>query len=170
MGLRAVLIKQLELNYGALFRNLEGITHEDSLVVPQEGGNCLNWVLGHIVASRNRLMTQMGIAPVWQHDLSFHYSGRDEAQWAVAKAIDLKSIETDLARSQQGLLNALETMPEGMLTTPDEQGRTLGDAIAFFVFHEAYHGGQVALLRRIAGKPGVIRPAPLRPEPDLIGS
>lgn len=170
MALRPVLIKQLELNYGSLFRNLEGITHAESLVMPPQGGNCLNWVLGHIVSARNRMMTQMGIAPVWQADLAFHYSGRDEAQWSLDKAIDLKSIETDFARSQQDLLNALEQMPEGMLTTPDEKGRTLGEAFAFFVFHEAYHGGQVALLRRLVGRPGVIRPAPIRPEPDLIGS
>ena len=169
MALRAVLTTQLELNYATLFRNLEGITHEDSLVMPPSG-NCLNWVLGHMVSARNRMMTQLGIAPVWQIDLAFHYSGRGEAQWSPERAIDLKSIETDLARSQQELLNALEQIPDAMLTTPDEKGRTLADAIAFFNFHEAYHGGQIALLRRIAGKPGAIRPAPLRAEPDLIGS
>ena len=169
MASRALLIKQLELSYGALFRNLEGITHEESLIVPESGGNCLNWVLGHIVSARNRAMTQLGIAPVWQMDLAFHYSGRDEANWTPERAIDLKMIETDLARSQQELLNALDAMPDGALTTPDEKGRTLGDALTLFTFHEAYHGGQVALLRRVIGKAGVIRPAPLRPEPDLIG-
>ena len=167
MAIRAVLVRQLEFSYGALFRNLEGITHQDSLVVPP-AGNCLNWVLGHIVSARNRLMTQLGLAPVWQRDLAFHYSGHDEAQWSVEKAIDLKTIETDLARSQQELLNALEQMPDAMLTTPDERGRTIAEAVGFFNFHEAYHGGQVALLRRVAGKPGAIRPAPLRPDPDLI--
>lgn len=168
MTTRAFLIKQLELNYGALFRNLEGITHEESLIVPETGGNCLNWVVGHIVASRCRMAMQMGIAPVWKMDLAFHYSGREEANWTPAKALDLKSIETDLARSQQDLLNALEGTVDGMLTTPDDNGRLLGDAVIFFNFHEAYHGGQVALLRRIIGKPGVIRPAPLRTEPGLI--
>lgn len=170
MATRAFLIKQLELNYGALFRNLEGITHEESLIVPDPGGNCLNWVLGHIVSARNRIMTQIGIPPVWQLDLAFHYSGREEADWSPDKAIDLKSIETDLARSQAEIINALEMVQDDMLTTPDEKGRLLGDALIFFNFHEAYHGGQVALLRRIIGKPGVIRPAPLRTEPDLIGS
>lgn len=169
---RAFLVRQLELSYGALFRNLEGITHEESLITPSTGGNCLNWILGHIVASRNRAMKQMGIAPLWQMDLSFHYSGRDEANWTPAKAIDLKSLETDLARSQQEMLVALEQMPEGTLSVEDDQGggRTLGDVLSFFCFHEAYHGGQIALLRRLLGKPGVIKPPPLRREPDLIGS
>ncbi|HET9455381.1 MAG TPA: DinB family protein [Gemmatimonadaceae bacterium] len=170
MPTRTFLLKQLELNYGALFRNLEGITHEESLIVPEAGGNCLNWVVGHIVASRCRMMTQLGIPPVWKMDLAFHYSGREEANWSPDRAIDLKSIETDLARSQQELLNAIEALGERKLTTPDDNGRLLGDAVIFFNFHEAYHGGQVALLRRIIGKPGVIRPAPLRTTPDLIGS
>lgn len=170
MATRAFLIKQLELSYGSLFRNLEGITHEESLVVPEPGGNCLNWVLGHIVSARNRAMTQLGIAPVWQMDLAFHYSGRDEANWSSDKAVNLKTLETDLVRSQQELLNALEQMSDAMLSTPDEKGRTLGDALTFMNFHEAYHGGQVALLRRIIGRPGVIKLAPLRTDPELSDS
>ena len=170
MALGPVFIKQLELSYGALFRNLEGITHDESLRMPSGGGNCLNWVVGHIISARSRLMKQLGVAPVWQIDLAFFYSGRDEASWSPQKALDLKSLLTDLARSQQELMNALEALQEPMLTTPDEKGRTLADALTFFHFHETYHGGQVALLRRTLGHPGVIRPAPLRPEPDLIES
>lgn len=165
---RAFLVHQLDLSYGALFRNLEGITHEESLVTPSTGGNCLNWVLGHIVASRNRVMARMGIAPVWQMDLAFHYSGRDEAQWSPLTAISLQSIATDLARSQQELLNALEKLPDSALDAPDDRGRTLADALGFMNFHEAYHGGQIALLRRLLGRPGVIKPPPLRPMPDQI--
>lgn len=40
-------------NYMALQRNTAGLSHEDSLVQPQPAGNCLNWVLGHILAHRN---------------------------------------------------------------------------------------------------------------------
>ena len=47
----SLLAKLYEINYGALFRNLAGITHEESFVRPAPAGNCLNWVLGHIVAT-----------------------------------------------------------------------------------------------------------------------
>lgn len=167
---RPVHLAQLELSYGALFRNLEGITHEESLIAPSTGGNCLNWVLGHMISARNRLMTQLGIAPVWQIDLAFHYSGHEEAAWSQEKAVDLKTLKTDLARSQQELMGALDQLPPEALSTVDDHGRTLGDALTFFNFHEAYHGGQIAFLRRLLGKPGVIKPAPLRSETDLIGS
>ena len=31
--------------------NVEGISHEDSLIQPQPAGNCLNWVIGHLVVA-----------------------------------------------------------------------------------------------------------------------
>jgi uncharacterized damage-inducible protein DinB len=35
---------------------------------------------------------------------------------------------------------------------------TVREALAVLQFHEAYHAGQVGLLRRLLGKPGVIKP------------
>ena len=156
------LVQLYEFSYGALFRNLEGITHEESLIEPRPGGNCVNWVLGHIVATRNRMLPLIGAPPVWKPELAFMYSGRDEAGWTCDSALTLESIETDLARSQQDLVNALEAMPTEKLNAVGGEGRTLGDALGFFHFHESYHGGQIALLRRIVGKHGVIKPRPLR--------
>ena len=46
------LAKMYEFSYGAVNRNVEGVTEEESLVKPQLAGNCLNWVLGHIVVYR----------------------------------------------------------------------------------------------------------------------
>lgn len=152
------LIQLYEFSYGALFRNLEGVSHEESIIEPEPGGNCLNWVLGHIIATRNRVLPLVGMPPVWKPELAFMYSGRDEAQWSCDVAMDLKNLATDLARSQQDLLNALEAMPDTKLNAVVGEGRTLGEALGFFHFHESYHGGQIALLRRILGKQGVIRP------------
>jgi uncharacterized damage-inducible protein DinB len=154
----SLLSKMFELSYGALFRNLEGITHEESLISPEPAGNCLNWVLGHILATRNRLLPLVGVEPIWPRENAFLYSGRDEAQWSLARAFHLDAIKTDLARSQQQLLGAFDALPESALASPAESGGALGDVIGFFHFHESYHGGQIALLRRIVGRPGVIRP------------
>lgn len=162
------LIQLFEFSYGALFRNLEGISHEESVIEPEPGGNCMNWVLGHIVATRNRVLPLVGMPPVWRAELAFMYSGRQEAQWSCDSALDLQNIQTDLARSQQDLRNALEAIPEGKLNAVTGDGRSLGDALGFFHFHESYHGGQIALLRRLLGKQGVIKaPAP-RPAPTEV--
>ena len=156
-----LLAKLFEVSYGALFRNLEGITHEESLVFPRPAGNCLNWVLGHILASRNRLLPLIGVPPVWPLEMAFLYSGIDEAEWSVDVAVDFRKIESDLAVSQQELLNALEVIPDERLATEVSENRTVASALGFLLFHESYHGGQVALLRRLLGKEGVIR-APSR--------
>jgi uncharacterized damage-inducible protein DinB len=164
----SLLAKLYEINYGALFRNLEGITHEESFVQPEPAGNCVNWVLGHIVATRNRLLPLVGAQPIWSREQAFRYSGRDEADWSRATAAHLDSIKTDLARSQQQLLTALEVLSDKELSASGQDGRPLAEIIGFFQFHESYHSGQIALLRRIIGKPGVIKsPAP-KPPPNVL--
>src|SRR5437762_4909444 len=80
------LSRMYEISYGALFRNLEGITHEESLIEPTPAGNTLNWVLGHIVATRNRMLPMLGAQPFWPPEQAFLYSGREEAQWTTTRA------------------------------------------------------------------------------------
>ena len=41
-------------------RNLEGLTHEESLVQPQPGGNCLNWIVGHLVEETGQPRVKIG--------------------------------------------------------------------------------------------------------------
>jgi uncharacterized damage-inducible protein DinB len=157
------------MNYGALFLNLEGISHEESLVQPESGGNCLNWVLGHMIATRNRILQLVGEAPVWPREQAVLYSGREGSNWTRSSAAHLNSLKADLARSQQQLIAALERMSDSDLAAPtrDGGGAPLGEVLGFFHFHESYHGGQVALLRRLVGKPGVIKPPQSRTSPRL---
>jgi hypothetical protein len=44
------------LTYRVIKRQLDGVSHEESLVQPPFRGNCLNWVLGHIVCSRAEVL------------------------------------------------------------------------------------------------------------------
>ena len=46
------LAKMYDFSYAAINRNLLDLSNDDTLVLPEGGGNCLNWVLGHVVASR----------------------------------------------------------------------------------------------------------------------
>ncbi len=58
------------INYQVLKKNLDGVTHEESLIQPEGGGNCLNWVLGHIVATRDNAIRLLNQEPVWNSELS----------------------------------------------------------------------------------------------------
>lgn len=145
------------MNYGALFRNLEGVSREEALIHPDRGGNCINWVAGHIVASRNNVLQLLDQHPVWPTALAHLYSGREDAGWTAELAADLDIIRADLAKSQKTIMSALDSTDAKLLSRRSENGRTLGEVIGFFQFHEAYHAGQVGILRRIVGKHGVIK-------------
>jgi len=63
-----LLAQQFELNHHVAHANLAGITHEESLVHPSPAGNCLNWVFGHVVATRNTIMDTLGEPRIWKAD------------------------------------------------------------------------------------------------------
>jgi uncharacterized damage-inducible protein DinB len=44
--------------------------------------------------------------------------------------------------------------PASPTGNPDE---TIGSLLATILFHQAYHSGQTAVLRRLVGKPGAIK-------------
>jgi len=152
-----LLSKLFEMNYGALYRNLEGITHEESVVMPEPGGNPINWVVGHIVATRSRMFGMLQLEIVWPNETAILYSGLDGTGWSPASALNLKAIESDLARSQSVLMSALDAMTGRDVNRRSEDGRTLAEILGFFHFHEAYHVGQVGVLRRLLGKQGVLK-------------
>ena len=54
------IIAQLQAVNSVLRVNLDGITHEESLHQPSPAGNCLNWILGHLVASYDNLLKVLG--------------------------------------------------------------------------------------------------------------
>ena len=51
-----LLRAELERNYSVLEMQLKDVTHEESLIQPPYSGNCLNWILGHLVLSRGTLL------------------------------------------------------------------------------------------------------------------
>ena len=59
------LVEQLGYNQGVLKINLEGLSQEDSLIAPSRGGNCINWVVGHVVTARNSMLKLLGKDPIW---------------------------------------------------------------------------------------------------------
>ena len=38
----------------------EGLSQADSLIQPQPSGNCMNWVLGHVLESQITMLTVLG--------------------------------------------------------------------------------------------------------------
>lgn len=145
-----------EINHYALKANLAGLTHEDSLLSPDPGGNCINWVLGHIVASRNRVLALVGDGPLWSEERASRFRRGSAPVTDPSNAEPLEAMVADLDRSQERIMAGLARMSDDDLARPGDGG-TVAEQLAQLQFHEAYHAGQIGLLRRIAGKEGAIR-------------
>ena len=54
------LAEAFGLNLRVLKMQTAGLSHEDSLLQPPFRGNCLNWVLGHTTANRDKALAAFG--------------------------------------------------------------------------------------------------------------
>jgi uncharacterized damage-inducible protein DinB len=151
------LAKIFEFSHMTLTRNLEGITHEESLRAPDGGGNSLNWVLGHLLYHRNVVMQLLGKPPVWDPEKAARYARGSAPLGPDDDPQPLESIRAELDRSQAPLVEALGALTEEQLAAPLENGKTLAERLTLLGFHEGYHGGQISLLRRVLGHEGAIK-------------
>lgn len=149
------LIGAFARNLGTIKAQTEGLSHPDSLLQLPFRGNCLNWVLGHIVANRSRILVLLGEKPILSEAQAARYG--HGSQPVCADGADVLSLER--------LLEALERAQEGIAAglrraTPAELARnvqshlgttTVAQLLFFLYYHETYHTGQTELLRQLAG-------------------
>ncbi len=158
------IAQMYEFSYGAIKRNLDDVSDQDSLVQPPGAGNCLNWVLGHIVVARNMVLSLAGVAPMVGDEVAAHYRRGSDALKPGDKVPGLATLRGILSDSQHRLLPALAALSDDALAQPvPEQLRrppltgSVAEALIRLHYHEGYHNGQMGLLRRLAGKEGAIK-------------
>lgn len=159
----ALLGRLLDFPYNVIRANIAGLTHEDSLVQPKRAGNCLNWIFGHVLASRMRLLRMLGETPLWQDDDIARYDRGSEPILEGAGAMPFEKMKSDFDATQDRLRPAIAGLTSERLAEPMPRDQnplnvdTLGEMIGAFLFHEGYHAGQTGILRRVIGKDGAIR-------------
>lgn len=155
------IVAQLRFAQWAASRNLEAMTHADSIVRPAGGGNDFNWVLGHVIAVRNALLAALGEEPLWEPERSRAY-GKESSE-ETGSRLPLDELREALTASHERVVAGLERIDDALLdgkapfspgNNPDE---TLRSLLGKIVVHESYHIGQLGALRRVAGKQGAIR-------------
>lgn len=144
--------------------NTAGITHEESVIQPEPGGNCLNWVLGHLLSIYNQALPLLGQQPVLDQPTIRRYARGSEAITSSAEARRFEELMTawdeTVNRVDAGLAGltpeALERpAPPG--PGPSEPGDKVRDTLSVLMFHQGYHAGQTGVLRRLVGKTGAIK-------------
>lgn len=132
----------------------KGLTHADSLRQPPFRGNCLNWVLGHLVGNRDRILQALGEAPL-SGEAAARYERESEPVTKEGPGVlPLEELLRLLAASQAPLTAALSQATADDLAREVPLGRRVmpaGELVFFLYFHETYHVGQTELLRQLAG-------------------
>jgi uncharacterized protein YciI len=149
---RGELIREdYESNTWLIRRTVEGVTHEESLWQLPFKANCLNWVLGHIVAGRQITLDQVGGAMLWDEAKVTRYQGGSAPVTGAEDALALEVLLADVERSQGLLDKALNACSAADLERMVETGqgeRTLWQVVAGRRWHETYHIGQLGTLRQ----------------------
>ncbi|HWS72688.1 MAG TPA: DinB family protein [Thermoanaerobaculia bacterium] len=154
------ITEQLQFAQWAATKNLEEMTHGDSIVRPTGGGNDFNWVLGHVISGRNRILPAFGEQPFWDSERTQAYamaSSEDTAQRAPLDELR-QALATSLDRVMAGLGRADDALLDGKapFSPANNPNETLRSLLMKMVVHESYHIGQLGALRRAAGKQGAI--------------
>jgi uncharacterized damage-inducible protein DinB len=141
-----------------LHRTVKDVSHEESLRHPEPAGNCANWILGHIVDTRNRVMVLIGKQPVYPNERFSEYVQNSASLSDSTKAVPFEEMLQAYDRLQDEIIDGLNSTsndalkqkaPFSPLDDPDE---TVGSLLAGIAFHESYHIGQLGLLRRVLNK------------------
>ncbi len=156
--LKKTLIQHFSFCQFTVMKNLAEVTDEDSLIAPDPGGNCANWILGHIVWGRGLAHKLIGAEPPMpDKEVEMYRRGGDP----IEKGTDVLYVDQLLAAflsSQEVLKVALTGMTDEQFAAPKPEGMdspggdSIGEQLAALAFHEAYHAGQLGVIRRIMGK------------------
>ncbi|KMQ61738.1 hypothetical protein ACM40_05230 [Chryseobacterium sp. BLS98] len=140
---------QVFSNYKVISMNIDGITHEESMIFPNGEANCLNWILGHLIYIRNAFLNTLGEESVWDNkEFSFYNRGEIPLE-RKNELIAFEDLKSYLQKSQ-------DKLEQKLISLESFNPETIND-IAIFCLHEIYHSGQLGYLRRILGKPGAIK-------------
>lgn len=151
------LIDSLQTNFNVIHRQVKGLTHEDSLLQLPFRGNCLNWVIGHIIWRRNTMMELLDIPTIWTDEQQARYARESQPVTHGEDAMYFDQLLADFDKAQAILTQTLqETTAEKMATTikeliPGAPAQSVAEWVHFLVWHETYHVGQTEILRQLTG-------------------
>lgn len=133
-----------------IFNNaFDGINDKDAVKRPNEQVNHLNWLLGHLATCGLMLLNLIGGKAADPHFNIYFKAISDETKYpSLAEIKDNWDFGTKL------LIEKIESISEEEMETeiPGKGGRPK-DFISFFVYHEAYHLGQIGYARKFLGLP-----------------
>lgn len=149
------LIQKYKLTAYIIHRQTEGITNEESIIQPPVRGNCMNWILGHILNDRNLVLSLLGEELVFDKAEAERYQRDSEPVSRLEEGLLFEKLLEKFDLSQKRIVSGLRSITSERLAEIDQVGtrkEEVGALISFIHWHETYHTGQFELLRQLAGK------------------
>jgi hypothetical protein len=148
-------LRMLEANRGLIEMQIEGITDDQSLLQPVNGGNCLRWVLGHLADNLAQIVFLLGEEPIPEAKILKRFA-RTSAPIKNAEPglPDMQKIMQVYGLLEHQIIAKISTLDESEFDRElisGEQKVSLGWKLYFFAFHHHYHIGQLEYLRNLAG-------------------
>jgi uncharacterized damage-inducible protein DinB len=168
MNTRDLLTMQYDLTYIMVSRNIDGLTHDDSLASPAAGGgNTANWILAHLVSVHNAIMSLAGAPPVWESE-QLERARFDHPIRTADEAVDWDPLVERFNASRDVFMAALASLTDAALAEkmmdPFGNETTRAGMLGFLVTHQCYHAGQLGMARRAAGlKTAILAPEQTAP-------
>ncbi len=158
-----VLRHQARITHQVVRLNTAGVTQEESMVQPRPAGNCLNWVVGHLVAIYDQALPLLGQEPVMAAGAMERYQRGSPPLRDPADAMPLEELLAAWDEASRRADAGLAGLTAGVMERPapfspgGDPDETVRSLVSTMIFHQAYHAGQTGVLRRIAGREGAIR-------------
>ena len=146
-NLKAELFSNMFQFQCGIYQNaLENLTDELANQRPSDKNNHTNWLLGHILHCRYMLANMIGV----EAENPF-----DKIYWGTIEDKDypkIKEVTKHFPIISSLLTDKLSKMTDAELDTkPAPDKPSTADIVSFFVYHEAYHLGQIGYARKMIG-------------------
>lgn len=146
-------INRIESTSRSIKMKTEGLTHADSMKQLPFPANCMNWNIGHIMVYREEYLGVIeGVRGADPAEFAIYGAGSEPLSDS-ARAIPLDILIERIYASSERLKRVFQSLPPEKLSESHQShaGNTLDDYLHFYVvFHEAYHLGQLEILRELA--------------------
>lgn len=150
----SALAEGFRISTNLYLKALHGLESEALVARVAGAANPIIWIAGHLVQFRSRLALVIGAR---QHEIPWaslfmtgSRPGDPEDYPPIEEIVAMwGAVSADIqARFEEMDGDALAALPPVGVATPDG---TVRGAVALFAFHDAYHIGQMGLIRRVLG-------------------
>jgi len=138
-------------------RALDGLTSKQLWEAPTNRNNAMLWLAGHVVQTRSQLLGLLGegFDTGWGDRFNHGASVGDPHDYPAGE-----EIERVMRRVSERLQARLAVLTDAQLAQPPATAipgaRSLADQVALFAFHDSYHVGQMAFIRKALGYPALV--------------